>query len=134
MVKLQTLEAHAEPASILAALDAAGAVMIDNVIDPERVQQITREAAPYLARARMGRDEFEGQRTQRTGALVARTPTVRELIMHPTMLGAAREFLAPYIRSHRVAPNPAHSYSPRGGRAVLTPRPSCVGHVFATKY
>jgi ectoine hydroxylase-related dioxygenase (phytanoyl-CoA dioxygenase family) len=54
------------------------------------------ELKPYVEGTPMGNDDFTGRRTQRTGALVARTPTCRELVMNPAVLGASRAFLAPY--------------------------------------
>jgi len=43
-----------------------------------------------------GRDDFSGRLTTRTGALVARSPACRELILSPTVLEAARHFLSPW--------------------------------------
>jgi ectoine hydroxylase-related dioxygenase (phytanoyl-CoA dioxygenase family) len=54
------------------------------------------EVTPYIDKTPMGNDDFTGRQTQRTGALVARTPTCRGLITHPTVLGAAKAFLEPF--------------------------------------
>jgi ectoine hydroxylase-related dioxygenase (phytanoyl-CoA dioxygenase family) len=48
---------------------------------------------PYLDATPTGPDDFSGDRTRRTGSLVARSPGCRELVMHPLALGAARSFL-----------------------------------------
>lgn len=81
---------------ILTALEADGAVIIEDIIDAGVVAQMTAEVMPYIQATPMGLDDFTGRKTQRTGALVARTPTCRDLIMQPTILEAARAFLAPF--------------------------------------
>jgi ectoine hydroxylase-related dioxygenase (phytanoyl-CoA dioxygenase family) len=42
---------------------------------------------------RSGPDEFSGHSTRRTGALIARSATARELVMHPTVLATAEKVL-----------------------------------------
>ena len=46
----------------------------------------------------MGRDDFTGKTTKRTGALAARSAACRELILHELALTAAKQFLHPYTR------------------------------------
>jgi ectoine hydroxylase-related dioxygenase (phytanoyl-CoA dioxygenase family) len=52
------------------------------------------ELAPYTAATPAGTDDFSGRRTRRTGALVARSPAARELVMHPLALATAGKVLA----------------------------------------
>ena len=93
---LQRLSADATQQEILSAMEADGAAIIENIIEPDLVAQMTSEVKPYIDDTPMGLDDFTGRRTQRTGALVARTPTCRDLIMHASVLDAARAFLSPY--------------------------------------
>lgn len=93
---LQTLNADATTQEILAAMERDGAVVIANLIDADTVARMTDEVMPYIDRTPMGKDDFTGRKTQRTGALVARTPTCRDLILNESVLGAARAFLQPY--------------------------------------
>lgn len=93
---VQTLSADASTEQILAALEADGAAIIADVIDQDTVKQMVDEVTPYIDKTPMGNDDFSGRKTQRTGALVARTPTCRDLITHPGILDAANTFLAPY--------------------------------------
>ena len=95
-MSLQTLPNTASTTDILAAMDEAGAVIIRDAISEEIRQRMVDEVMPFIERTPMGTDDFTGRHTQRTGALVARTPTCRDLILHDTVLAAAREFLAPY--------------------------------------
>lgn len=95
-MSLQTLPPNATTEEILAAMDDAGAVIIRDLISTEAVQQMVDEVMPFINKTPMGGDDFAGRLTQRTGALVARTPTCRDLILNGTVLDAARKFLAPF--------------------------------------
>jgi len=93
---LQTLSPSATTEDILAAMERDGATIIADVIPESTVHQMVGEVMPYIDNTPMGRDDFTGKHTQRTGALVARTPTCRDLIMNQTVLSAARSFLEPF--------------------------------------
>ncbi|NOX49596.1 MAG: phytanoyl-CoA dioxygenase family protein [Gammaproteobacteria bacterium] len=95
---LQTLRPEATVDDILSALELDGAAIMADVIDASTVQQMTQEVMPFINRSAMGNDDFTGRRTQRTGALVARTPTCRDLILNPTILNAAKSFLRPFSK------------------------------------
>jgi len=92
-MKLEHLPASTSPEEVVAALRRDGAVIVDRLVAPERMDAIERELAPWLAATRTGPDEFAGRRTRRTGGLVARSPLCRELVMHPLALGATRGLL-----------------------------------------
>ncbi len=57
------------------------------------LERIESELRPYLDATPTGPDDFSGDRTRRTGSLIARSPGCRELVMHPLALGTARTFL-----------------------------------------
>jgi ectoine hydroxylase-related dioxygenase (phytanoyl-CoA dioxygenase family) len=50
------------------------------------MDQIRAELEPYLAATSGGNTDFLGETTRRTGALIARSPTSRSLITHPTVI------------------------------------------------
>ena len=93
---LQTLKSTASTEAILAAMARDGACIIANVADASTVRQMADEVMPFIERTPFGADDFTGRRTQRTGALVARTPTCRQLVLDPTVLTAARKYLEPW--------------------------------------
>ena len=95
-MKLQTLQSTASVTDVLAALDEAGAVIVKDVINAETIDRFNGEVMPYVDRTPMGRDDFTGKGTKRTGALAARSATCRELILQELALGAAEAFLAPF--------------------------------------
>lgn len=96
MPTLQTLDAHADSARILEVLANDGACILKGAINDDLIETITREVAPYVENTRFGADDFSGRNTRRTGALVARSPACRDVVMDPRILAAARAFLAPY--------------------------------------
>ena len=51
------------------------------------MDRVRSELQPYLDATAAGTDEFSGRHTRRTGGLVARSATCRELMMHPLVLG-----------------------------------------------
>jgi len=94
--QLETLPASATRDDIVAVLNRDGAAILANVLSGAAVEQVLKETGPYIEATRDGRDPFTGFQTTRTGALVARSPATRAMILHDTVLAAARAFLAPW--------------------------------------
>ena len=90
---LQHLPADAAPETIAAILDTDGALILDDVLSPARVAAVMGELNPYIEATPVGRDQFTGFSTTRTGALVARSAQSRELVMHPAILAACDAYL-----------------------------------------
>ncbi|BBX46983.1 phytanoyl-CoA dioxygenase family protein [Mycobacterium cookii] len=63
-----------------------GCVVIADLASAETMDQIRAEIAPYLAVTCGGNTDFLGEVTQRTGALIARSPSARPLIAHRTII------------------------------------------------
>ena len=97
-MSVTTLSQDATSDEILSRLSADGAVIVADVIDRTTVQQMTDDTMPYIDNTPMGGDAFTGRRTQRTGALIARSPTCRRLVLDPTVIETARRFLAPFTK------------------------------------
>jgi ectoine hydroxylase-related dioxygenase (phytanoyl-CoA dioxygenase family) len=95
MPSLNHLPSDTSPDAIVEALKTDGAVIVDRVLTDARIDAVKAEIDPYVEATANGRDRFTGYQTTRTGALVARSPACRELIMHPTMLAACDGFLLP---------------------------------------
>ena len=96
MATLTTLPATANTDDILSVIKKDGAVILKDMITSAEVDQVLTETLPYIEATRNGQDEFVGLQTTRTGALVARSPACRDLIANPSILTAAKTFLAPY--------------------------------------
>ena len=93
-VDLHHLPADTPVAEISDFLRRWGYAIVDDVVDHATMDRLEAEARPYIDRSAHGRDEYDGQHTRRTGALIARCPTARELVMHPTVVGTVRHFLS----------------------------------------
>src|SRR5262245_41722577 len=87
------LAASVEPSAVAAALSEAGCAIVERVVPPAVLDRVRAELAPYLAATPYGPDDFSGRRTRRTGGLIARSATCRELVMHPLVLGAVGNLL-----------------------------------------
>ena len=92
-MSIEHLPATARPSDVVAALRRDGAVIVDRVVAPAVLDRAREELAPWLEATPFGPDRFAGRRTRRTGGLVARSPTCRELVMHPLVLDATRDLL-----------------------------------------
>jgi ectoine hydroxylase-related dioxygenase (phytanoyl-CoA dioxygenase family) len=91
---LTHLSPDADPASVAEAIKSEGAVVVDRLIEAALMDRIAEELKPHLEITAPGVDDFSGFLTRRTGALIARSTTARELVMHPTSLGATAALLA----------------------------------------
>lgn len=93
-VDLHHLSADTPVAEISDFLRRWGYAIVDDVVDQATLDRLEAEARPYIDRSAHGRDEYDGQHTRRTGALIARCPTARDLVMNPVVVGTVRHFLS----------------------------------------
>jgi hypothetical protein len=91
---IKHLRADATPAAVAEIVQKEGAVVVDRVAPPDLLDRIGAELGPYLDATPLGPDDFTGTLTRRTGSLIARSPSTRDLVMHPLALGTAGEVLA----------------------------------------
>ena len=87
------LSCDAAPDEVAGVIGRDGAVIVDGVAEGELLDRIESELRPYLDATPTGPDDFSGNLTRRTGSLIARSPSCRELVMHPLTLAVARIFL-----------------------------------------
>ncbi|WP_419924060.1 phytanoyl-CoA dioxygenase family protein [Candidatus Poriferisocius sp.] len=83
----------ADPAEISDHLRRFGYAIVDDVADGAAMDRLEAEAMPFIEASDPGRDEYDGRFTRRTGALVARCPTARRLVMDPLVVGTVSHFL-----------------------------------------
>jgi ectoine hydroxylase-related dioxygenase (phytanoyl-CoA dioxygenase family) len=91
---IKHLSVSSSPDEICAALNDDGCVVVDNVVAPEIMDRIADELRPFTDATPLGADDFSGRRTRRTGGLIARSQTCRDLVMNPVVLGAVGKFLS----------------------------------------
>ena len=70
-----------------------GYEVIEDAIGPEVIERLRAELAPHLQGRQMGRNDFEGYRSERVYRLLAKAPTVARLIEHPAVLDVVERCL-----------------------------------------
>ncbi len=69
--------------------DGRGYLIFERVLAPDRVTAIRAALAPFLERDLKGRNDFEGLKTNRVYAMLAKSPLFAELAIHPLALAFA---------------------------------------------
>ncbi len=75
-------------------LSRFGYAIVDDLADLALLDRLEAEALPYIEASAAGRDSYDGLFTRRTGALVARCPAIRPLVMNRLVTGVVEHFLA----------------------------------------
>ena len=91
---IQHFTATTSDESIAEALVRDGVAIVDDLVSPAVMDRVKQELDPFLEATAFGTDDFAGRRTKRTGGLVARSVTSRELLQHPLVLGSVRKVLS----------------------------------------
>ncbi|ALG13432.1 phytanoyl-CoA dioxygenase family protein [Kibdelosporangium phytohabitans] len=77
----------------LAALGRDGYVILENLLSPDECAQIRAEVTPLLDKT--GRNDFEGERTQRVYSVLNKTRVCDRLVDHPRVLALLDRLLLP---------------------------------------
>lgn len=93
-MELQHFPADAPVEEIAAFISRWGYAIVDDVADSATMDRLEADARPWIDGSAHGRDEYDGKHTRRTGALIARCPTARELVMNPVVVGTVKAFLS----------------------------------------
>ncbi len=70
-------------AELSSALAEHGCAVVERLVPAATMDRVREELAAWLEATPTGPDSFAGVRTRRTGGLVARSSTCRELVLHP---------------------------------------------------
>lgn len=106
---------------ILARFHAEGFVILRDVLDREEIDALRAGLQPYLDLNVQGRNDFEGERTQRVYSLVGRGSVFERTAEHPAVLALMDSLLKPgYLLTASQAicihpgetPQPLHSDDP----------------------
>ncbi|WP_284126398.1 phytanoyl-CoA dioxygenase family protein [Parerythrobacter aestuarii] len=102
MPELKHFTTDVAPDMIVQALREDGACIIDDAMAPGQLDRLMAEIMPYVEATDMGRDDFTGRQTTRTGALVARSEACRELVMDERLIGACDSFLKDFCDTYQL--------------------------------
>lgn len=89
-------------AEIVAVLERDGALILDDALPVAAVDALVAELQPYVQATAPGRDSFTGAQTTRTGALVARSPLCRPLVMDARILALCEAVLKPNCHRYQL--------------------------------
>jgi ectoine hydroxylase-related dioxygenase (phytanoyl-CoA dioxygenase family) len=81
---------------VCAHLDRDGFAIVTGVVDPDAVVALRRELDRLFDATPCGRNSFEGQRTRRVYALLAKTRLIDGPALHPLVLGVLDRLLGHY--------------------------------------
>jgi len=116
--------------SRLGEIDERGYCVIENAFNDVQVQRTRRELTPWLQQKLMGRNNFEGEHSERVYALLAKAPAIAEMIEHPAVLAIVDAMLEPnYLLSAALAINVHSGETPQpwhiddGAGDLATPKP-----------
>ena len=87
------LPASATPEAVAEALDREGCAVVERLVPPALLDRARAELKPYLDATPAGTDDFSGHNTRRTGGLIARSETCRDVVTHPLVLGSVKAVL-----------------------------------------
>jgi ectoine hydroxylase-related dioxygenase (phytanoyl-CoA dioxygenase family) len=99
---IPVLAREAARADVEQAVRDAGCAVVERLAPPETMDRVESELEPFLRATPPGGDEFTGRRTRRTGALLARSRTFRELAAHPLVLGVLDGVLGDHATSYQL--------------------------------
>jgi ectoine hydroxylase-related dioxygenase (phytanoyl-CoA dioxygenase family) len=91
---VQHLPPDTTPEAVAAVLADDGVCVVDDLAPAPLLDRLHDEMRPHIEATPPGPDGFSGFQTTRTGALVARSPAARELVMHPLSLGTTKLVLS----------------------------------------
>lgn len=92
-MEIRRFRADADRAAVAATLATDGCAVIEGLADDATLDAFDAELAPWIGATADGLDEFSGFSTRRTGALLARSATARDLVVDPTIRSIAGEVL-----------------------------------------
>jgi ectoine hydroxylase-related dioxygenase (phytanoyl-CoA dioxygenase family) len=94
MTSIPRFSASATPVDVGAALADFGCAIVERLAPPALIAAVLSELHPFIEATPTSGDDFGGRRTRRTGALIARSPTSRELVQQPLVLDVVGRVLS----------------------------------------
>ena len=87
------LPGNATPEAVADALAREGCAVVERLVPRALLDRARAELKPFLDATPVGPDDFSGRNTRRTGGLIARSETCREVVTHPLVLGTVKNLL-----------------------------------------
>lgn len=105
--------------TIVDVLRQDGAVIVDRLVEPAVMDRVHGELSAHLDSTPFGEEDFAGRKTRRTGSLIARSPSFRDLAVHPTVLGTLDRILGDHTSAYQLHLTQVIDLAPgQGGQPV----------------
>jgi ectoine hydroxylase-related dioxygenase (phytanoyl-CoA dioxygenase family) len=98
MIPRRYLRAMPEASALAERIRTDGYVVVPDLITPRDVAEIKRSLAPWLQEHQFGRNDFEGFRSERVYALLAKAPAIARIVEHPLVLAVLDQLLRPHYQ------------------------------------
>ncbi len=96
-------------------IEQQGYTIIESLLDSDQVVALKAALSPWLQGAHMGRNDFEGFKSERVYALLAKNPVLATIVEHPSILAIVDHFLEDdYLLSANLAINCHPGETPQG--------------------
>jgi len=102
MPSLETVAPDTPIEKLIEVFERDGALIVGDAMAPDLLDRVLAELTPYIEATAPGRDGFTGYRTTRTGALVARSPACRTLVMDPLVRSMCDAVLLPNCERYQL--------------------------------
>ena len=79
-----------------------GYLILESVLSHDEMVDIRKALSPFLQGTLMGRNNFEGENSERVYALLAKDPKFSLIIEHPAILAILDQLLVLFHRNHRM--------------------------------
>lgn len=99
---VQSLSNATTAEDVVDVLKQAACVIVRNLVPESLMDSIHERFTPFIEVTAIGRDDFAGFHTQRTGSLVARSQSFQQLALHPLVLDTAAKVLGPYCKKFQL--------------------------------
>ncbi|MFT6436629.1 MAG: ectoine hydroxylase-related dioxygenase (phytanoyl-CoA dioxygenase family) [Candidatus Azotimanducaceae bacterium] len=110
----------------LSEIDTKGYTILENVLSNDEVADVKQALSPWLKQELMGRNNFEGLKTERVYALLAKIPAMSKILEHPRLLALLDQMLAEhYLLSANLAINLHPGETPQPFHADHTQDGNC---------
>jgi ectoine hydroxylase-related dioxygenase (phytanoyl-CoA dioxygenase family) len=102
MSEVPRLDANASIEAVEEALREYGCAVVERLAPVAQLDRIEAELDAHIRATEPGADEFAGRNTRRTGSLLMRSPSFRDLAAHPLVLGALDRVLGDHATSYQL--------------------------------
>ncbi len=101
--EIESFERDVDTAEVVAALQRDGAVAVREQVDPEVVDRVLADLRePFDQEGQRSQDVFNGFKTLRLNAILARSRASAELVGHPRVIEVADAILLPHCVNYRI--------------------------------